>query len=166
MLFIFVISFNTAWSQTEKIGYTNLDLILSYMPESKNMQQNLQTYQTHLGKKCNIKRDYFQNKMEEYQKLIGTGDPRAKSMEADLVKLEKELQETQVESERSLQQKRSELLQPIFSKVEKALKIYAKSKGYSKIINSHINGASIVLYSDEKDDVTKGVLTQLGISTP
>jgi len=62
LTFILVAS---AYAQSGKIGYTNLELIIGLMPEYKQIEKDLQQYQQKL--------QYAQTKLEEYQQLRQEG---------------------------------------------------------------------------------------------
>ena len=55
----------TGMSQS-KIGYTNIELVMAYMPESKSIEQQLQTYQKKLAEKLKVKDDYVKQKYQEH----------------------------------------------------------------------------------------------------
>ena len=56
-------------------------------------------------------------------------------------------------------------MNPVFTKVGKAIEDVAKEQGYSFILNPQlIGGGDILLYSDEKYDVSDLVLKKMGIT--
>jgi outer membrane protein len=53
-------------AQNLKLGYTNIEFILANMPEARQVQQELQTYERKLQEQYNVKLSYAQSKQEEY----------------------------------------------------------------------------------------------------
>jgi len=54
---------------------------------------------------------------------------------------------------------------PVFTKVGKAIEDVAKEQGYSFILNPQlIGGGDILLYSDEKFDISDAVLKKMGVT--
>jgi outer membrane protein len=56
-------------------------------------------------------------------------------------------------------------MQPVFSKVAGAIETVAKEQAYTFIINSQVNGGEdVLLYWDEKYNVSDDVLKRLGVT--
>jgi outer membrane protein len=158
-----------------KIGYANIELILSMMPETKQMGTSLQTYQTQLGKKLESKQKYYQQKLQELQLwaqetgVTSEEDPRiaTKAEELGLQKLQQELQKEAAEADQKLAKRRADLMLPITEKLESTIKEVAETEGYDYIFNSvDSGGVSIVLHGPEDRDLTKVILGKLGIKLP
>ena len=150
----------------DRIGYLNMELVLSYMPEAKTMAQSLQTYEQQLAKQLKIKQDYGQSKVNDYlqRRESGASESELKALEEEIRKLEQEIQKFAAEAEQKLMAKRQELLAPIMEKMKKAIDEIAERDGYDYILNS-VDGSSVsvVLHGPETKDLTKSVLTELGI---
>lgn len=151
-----------------KIGYTNVEAIVGQLPESKQIETDLKTYKTQLDNQLQTKGKEFQEKYEAYEK--------GKSLMSDLVRKDKEtelqfmnnqLEEFQKNAEASMAKKQEALLQPILTRVQKAIDDVANENGYSYIFNSDGGmGLSIILHAPEKDDVTPLVLKKMGVTLP
>ena len=75
---LLLFSFNT-FSQDIKIGYTNVEYILSFLPETKQVQSEVQAYGTQLQNQLQSKITDFQSKNPDFgkkkfskMKFIGT----------------------------------------------------------------------------------------------
>ncbi|MBY0425141.1 MAG: OmpH family outer membrane protein, partial [Cytophagales bacterium] len=128
-----------AFSQTKslKIGYTNVDYILSLMPESKTVESELKSYKQQLDNQLQTKIKEFQEKNQAYEKGQG--------MMTDVVRADKEkelqtmyasIEEFQKNAEASMQKKQLALLQPLLEKVQKGIDDVANENGYSYVFNS------------------------------
>ena len=158
----FALSFNVS---AQKYGYVNSDLILSEVPEFKQMEPQLESLQKVLQKKG-------QKMVEDLQRDVQLAEAQMQKGELSPVQQEtkqKELQEQQskiVEFEQTMQQqllaKRNELLEPILVKINDAISVVAKSGNYTMLFNGS-PGAGILLYADEAQDATAAVKTQLGM---
>ena len=83
------------------------------------------------------------------------------------MEIEKELQAKQQESQQKLVERRQTLMEPIIEKMQTAIKGLAEEAGYDLILNAvDGNGVSIVLHGPEEDDVTKQLMTKLGVKLP
>lgn len=156
-------------SIAQKIGYANIDLILAYMPESQNMQQNLQTYQIKLSESLKAKEQYGQIKYQEYLEKAKANeqDPALKPLQEELVKLDEELRKETAEAEQKLLVKRQDLMAPIVEKLQREIKALSADEGYTYIFNTvDGSGVSIVLQGPEEHDLTKKLMTRLGIQIP
>ncbi|HHG86392.1 MAG TPA: OmpH family outer membrane protein, partial [Bacteroidetes bacterium] len=56
-----------------KIGYTNIELVLAYMPEAKTMEKQLATFQKKISEKIKVKDDYVKQKYQEYLEMKERG---------------------------------------------------------------------------------------------
>ena len=156
-------------AQELKIGYANIEAILLYMPETKTMNQDLKTYGDKLGQELQSRQTYLQSLMDEYQQLASETQDEAtlKPKQDKLRELDQELQTKQQESQQKLLERRQTLMEPIIEKMQGAIKELATEDGFDVILNSvDGNGVSIILHGPEENDVTKKLMTKLGIKLP
>ncbi|MEM7103894.1 MAG: OmpH family outer membrane protein [Bacteroidota bacterium] len=163
LLFTTTISFGQV-----KIGYTNIELVLAYMPETQKMEEDLQTYQQKLGEQLASKQQSAQKKLDDYRDWA-TANPNApeaeyKKKEEELVKLDEELQKQAAQSDYDIITKRQELMAPILEKLQAALDTIAEEGGYTYVLNQTTSaGVSTILFGPEEHDVTMAVMEKLGI---
>ena len=159
----------SAFSQV-KIGYTNLELILAYMPETNTMDQTLATFQKKLGEKIKIKDDYVKMKYQEYLEGKESGrfsKDEQERREKELLQLDEEVQKLAQDSEYDLHAKRQELLEPILTKLQNAINAVAQENGYTHVLNQTTSaGVSTILYGPEEDDLTEKIMNKLGVQIP
>lgn len=85
--------------------------------------------------------------------------------ERELTSLQENFQKFQQEAQSSLQKKSAELNEPIYKKIGAVTEEVAKENGFSFIISPHmLNGGDILLYTDEKYNISDMVLKKLGIT--
>lgn len=152
-----------------RIGYTNVELILAYMPEAKQMNVALRTHEEKLMQQIAVKKNYYESKVAEYKELKEKGQlPKDKDelMATDIKKLEGEIQKFAEDSEAGYLKKKEELLQPIVDRLQKAIDAVAAEESFSYILNTNANGTSIILKGPEEDNITVKVLKKLNIEVP
>ena len=150
-----------------KIGYTNVEYVLSLMPEAKQIESDLGAYEKQLSTRLEAKYKDYQTKLADYQQN-GEGyseDVRA-NIESELLEMQRGIQEFEVDAQNRMLNKRNELLQPAFEKIGVAIEQVSKESGYTHVFNMTASGQSILLYAREEDNVTNLVLQKLGIDPP
>lgn len=151
----------------QKIGYTNLELVLAYLPETQSVQQQLQTYSQQLSKRLETRKAYFDTKYQEYAELAqqpGASQEAMAPMQAELQTLQAEVQRESAKAEQQLAQRQGELMKPILDKLEIEMKAIAAEDGYSYILNSSASGTSVILHAAEADDLSKRLLARMGVN--
>lgn len=151
---------------TQKIGYADWNYIFGQLPDAKQIENEEKTHRTQLENQLKAKYTEFQTKMTALQNLPATTpDAVKKDKEAELQTLQEGIQKFTQDAEFSLQKKHGDLMQPVLVKVSKAIETVAKENDYTFIINSQVSGGEdVLLYWDEKFNVSDLVLKKLGIT--
>ena len=145
----------------QKFGYINSSEILAMLPEVKQADSALETLQKQLQKQGqgmveNLQKDYL-----EVQKKVELGDLSPKAQETEAKRLEAE-QAKIAQFEQSMVQKisdkRKELLDPIYKKMNDAIASVAKEGGYQFIFDQQV-----LLYSEATQDISAQVKAKLGL---
>lgn len=143
-----------------KIGYTNVQYILSISPASKVIQKQLEETQKQYLKTIEDKNKELEAKFEAYQKAQATMlESIKKDKEEELRNLQRSIQTLQEGAQEDLRKKENELVKPELDKIYKAVGEVAKANGFTHIFNSD----QVLLYAEENTDVTDLVLDKLGI---
>ena len=176
LIIVLVLALTTtigAYAQnTLKVGYTNLDYILGLMPEAKQIESELQTYEKQLKSQLESKVADYEKKLQEYQKGVSSGlmaDPVKQDKEKELIGLQGSIKEFEETAQSSLQKKQVSLLEPVLEKVQKSIDKVAAANGYTYILSTHADygGSAIILYAKNKDeDISNLVLKDLGVTPP
>jgi len=147
--------------QAQKFGYVNTSAILSEMPELKQAEANLKSYQTQLQKKGQSMLEELQQEYQAVQAKVQSGDLSPKQQESEAARLkqkETELGQYEQEMMEKIQEKRSTELQPIYDKLNAAIEEVAQENGFQFIFDE-----SVLLYKDDSADVSTMVKNKLGI---
>jgi outer membrane protein len=150
----------------QKIGYADWNYIFSQMPEYKQIDNELKTHGSQLENQLKAKYQDYEAKVEAFKKLAAnTSDIIKQDKERELIALQENIQKFQQDAQASVQKKQVDLMQPVYAKVGKAIEDVAKEQGYSFILNPQLlSGDDVLLYSDEKYDISGSVLKKLGVT--
>jgi outer membrane protein len=154
-------------AQTQKIGYAETEYIFSQLPEFKQVDVDLKAHGTQLQSQLEAKSKELETKYKAYQGMPATTpDAIRADKERELQQLQESIQKFQQDAQTSFENKRAKLMEPLFAKVADAISAVAKEHGYTFIINPGLmgGGGDILLYSDEKYDISPLVLKKLGIA--
>jgi len=162
-----LITFISHAQTTQKIGYVEADYILSQMPETKQMETELKSLETKLKENIDSKYKKFQADLAEYQKAVQGGtipDAVRANTERELQQQQQNLEKLQQDAQTNLQNKQTQLMDPIYKKIGKAIEDTAKENGFSFILTQQIGGLDVVLHADESADISDLVLKKMGIT--
>ncbi len=172
LVYVFAFSLIAAVSMAQtpaaqKIGYADVEYIFSKMPEAKQIQSDLEGLQAQLKKQYDTKYNEFQTKLKTYEESVDNPNiPEAVKQNSarELQQLQANLQKLQEDSQTELQKRNSALLGPVQEKVGKAIEDVAKENGFSLVLNNQISGLDVILFGDEKLDVSDMVLKKMGVN--
>lgn len=154
-----------AQTATTKVGYADVDYIFNQMPESKQIDSELKSLQTQLKNQIDTKYQDYQKKLADYQANINNMiDAVRANTERELVQMQQNIEKLQQDAQTTVQTKQNTLMEPVFKKVGKAIEDVAKENGYTFILSQQIGGLDVILYGDEKMDVSDLVLKKLGVT--
>lgn len=156
----------TAAAGPLKLGYTNIDYVLSQTPEAKDIQNQLTIQRTQAENELKRMQTELQTKAETYEKgAAQMSDVIRKDRETELQGLQGRIQEFGRTAEQSLQTKYQQLVNPVVQKIQKAIDAVAKETGYQYVFNldAGANTIPILLVAPEENNITELVLRKLGI---
>ncbi len=162
-----LIGVETNAQQAPKIGWTNVDYILSVLPESKKIENELQIQQQQIQKAMQDKQKEFEDKYKAYEANATKWSEIIRAdKEKELSRLQTDFQDFQRTSQESLQKKQQQLIQPILIKINTAIEAVGKENSYTYILNMD-GGAQttpIILFAGSDDlNVSNLVLKKLGV---
>ena len=170
-LFVLLFCSATLFAQAQptpaqKIGYVDWEYIFSQMPEFKQIENELKTHGSQLENQLKAKSQEFESKYKAYQSMPATTSDIIKAdKERELQGMQESIQKFQQDAQGSMQKKQTDLMEPVYTKVGKAIEEVAKENGYSFILSPQIPaGGDILLYSDDKYNISTLVLKKLGIT--
>ena len=170
ILSLFVIinisSFKSA-SQDLKIGYTNVEYILTFLPETKQVQSEVSAYGTQLQNQLQSKITDFQSKADVFQKSAATmTDLIRADKQEELQNLQASIQKFQTEAQTSIAQREADLFKPLFEKISNAINVVSERENFTHVFSAGVPGVDVLLYAKPTDDISNLVLAELGIDPP
>lgn len=166
-MMIFFAAFNVKAQESFKIGYTNVDYILSALPEAKEIESQLNDYSRQLESQLQSKMRDFETKANDYRTNVQNWLPEIRAdKEEELQNLQQSIQKFQQDAENSIQKKQMQLLQPVYEKIQNAIDQVREENGYAYILSANQGVISIVLSADDKYDVSELVFKKLGVTPP
>ncbi len=160
---IIILAAFTAEAQTLKFGHINSDELIQALPEFDSANIQLENLQKELINTLELMSVELNNKSESYNKESkNLTDIVRQTKEQELVDLNRRIQEFQTNAQSQLQNKQVELLQPIYAKVDKALKDLGKENGFVYIFD--ISKGGLVFFDESKStDVMPLAKAKLGM---
>ena len=146
-LIIFVAT--AAQSQNLKFGHVNSDELIQALPEYDTASVQLENFRQELINALELMTVELNNKSDAYNKASkNLTDVVRQTKEQELIDLNRRIQDFQSNAQEQLQNKQIELFQPIYNKVDKAIKDVGKENGFIYIFN-----VGSTLYVDETKSV-------------
>ena len=149
-----------------KMGYTNIDYVLSKTSEAKDIQNQLTIQRTQSENELKRMQKELEDKYGAYEKgAAQMSDVIKKDRETELQGLQGRIQEFGRTAETSLQTKYQQLVNPVVQKIQKAIDAVAKENAYTYVFNldAGANTIPILLVAPEQDNITDMVLRKMGI---
>ncbi len=136
----------------QKLGHLNYRMLIDSLPESKAINDQLDRYEQSLTKVGNEMVQKFQDNYRKYQESDAGGHLTAnqqKQMQSDLEAEQTAIGNYQNSAKESFQKRQSELLKPLLSRIDTAIRSFALKESYQMIFDS----ASGLIISPPGDDV-------------
>lgn len=150
----------SGFAQKLKFGHVDTNEIFANMPEreaaTKSVEEYAKTLETQLqslSKELETKySDYMANK-DSYSPSI------AQMKEEEIVNLQQRTQAFQVRAQEDMQNKELELLEPIYTRIQEAIKTVAAEKSLLYVFEV----STLLYFSEESMDITNDVKIKLGV---
>jgi len=163
LIIVIALAGQSAMAQNYKFGHINSDELIQTMPEYDSATVKLEKFRKELVNALELMSVELNTKNEAYQKESkNLSDIVKQTKEQELVDMNKRIQDFQTNAQTQLQNKQTEVFQPIYAKVDKAIKDVGKENGFFYVFDV-AKGA--LLYFDETKSVNilPLVKTKLGL---
>jgi len=155
-------------ANAQKFGHIVSQDIIENMPDYKNAQTQLEAEGKKAETQYQAMATEYQNKVQAYQENVQLADAAPEKWSAairadkeqEIMQLQERIQRFQENAQQSLQQKRTELMNPIIEKLDAAVKKVATAGGYVYVMDKNN-----VLFINEtiSVDLTAEVKKELGM---
>ncbi|MSP65041.1 MAG: OmpH family outer membrane protein [Ignavibacteria bacterium] len=161
--FLYILLFPVLIFSQQKIGYVVTENIMKELTEAVDAQKQLDNIASQWQEQLKKMQDDSKKKFEEYdQRKLFLSDRRRDEMEKELQDLDSKIIEFRTQkfgNKGELFTKQNDLMKPIQEKILKAIKSVADTDGYEYIFDK--SSSTLLLYSNEKNDVTQKVISYL-----
>jgi outer membrane protein len=149
-------------AQKYKFGHIDTQKLLQSMPESDTARAKMEKATRELEKELEQMQVELNNKVNDYIQRRDSLSPLLRqTKETEIQDMQQRVQRFQMSAEQDLQNQREKLFQPIYDKMDKAIKKVAKEKGFTYIFD--VSMGSLAYFSEESIDVMPDVAAELGI---
>lgn len=162
-LLLILFAFSPIAANAQKVAYVDTEEVIQKMPEYFLAKSELESYGKQLERQLQAKEqkmmDYYEDVMRQINE--GTMTPvKQQEAEAELARMQQDLQQAALQADQSLIAKEGELTKPLYEKFDAALKSVASKNGYEFILDKQL-----LLYSDGQGsiDATSAIKSELGI---
>jgi outer membrane protein len=136
-------------AQSFKFGHINSEELITAMPEYDSANVKLEKYRQELVNYLELMSVELNNKSDSYNKeLKNLTDLVKQTKEQELIDLNRKITEYQTNAQQKLQDKNVELFQPVYAKVDKAIKDVGKENGFFYIFD--ISKGSLLYFDETK----------------
>lgn len=148
-----------------RVGYASLDYIISQLPETKELESQLQASQSQLRSQIQEKSQAVQKQYSDFNQNANTmvDTVRARKQQ-DLEQAISDLEQMQQDAQNTLQNQRKLFMAPIYLKVNRAIADVAKENGFEIILTDRISNYDFLLFHQEQMDISNLVLQKFGIT--
>mgnify|MGYP003365707760 FL=1 len=148
----------------QKFGHFKSMDIIPVMPEWSKAQTDIQTMQKQYEDEIKRASEEFNKKFAEYQQEASKLPQNIQERrQKELQEMQEKGMQFQQEAQQQLQKAYADMMEPIYDKLEKAVKSVGQSGGYTYVFD--LNRTDIPYINESQStDVTNAIKTQLGIS--
>ncbi len=160
VLLLIVASSVSLFAQKTKFGHVDSNSLFSVMPEKEQASKAIEEYAKTLETQLQALNQELETKYNDYMANQETLSPSIKQMKEDeLVNLQQRIQAFQVRAQEDMQTKENELLEPIYTKIQDAIKAVGEEKSLIYVFDV----STLLYFSAESEDITPAVKIKLGI---
>ncbi len=149
VLALLIIAGASLGTQAQKLGHTNIQELLMLLPERAEAEQKIQKLAETLEGRLTSMSGEYQQKVQAYQNEQSEMSATIRESEArSIMELEERISEFQQNAQREIQQKEAELLNPMISRLTKAIETVGEENGYTYIFDT---SSGNILYKAGED---------------
>jgi len=146
-IILFALAGQSLMAQSMKFGHISSEELIQALPEFDSASVKLEKFRKELINVLELMSVELNNKSEQYNKESkNLSDIVKQTKENELMDINRRIQEFQTNAQQQLQDKQTELFQPVYAKVDKAIKDVGKENGFIYVFDI---AKGSLLYFDE-----------------
>ena len=163
ILFIFLTILLSCQNQ-QKIGYVDNGKLINKYQEKKDIEAKYNQKEQAFQKKTDSISKAFQLEAQEFQMQLSSMSQSKQQEQYQILGQKQKMLQQQIQFEQQqMQQAFQTEIDSVISKVKDFVKTYGKNNGYTYILGTSDNVAS-VLYGDENNDLSQIMIDSLNLS--
>jgi outer membrane protein len=163
ILSVIAIIFSIQLNAQSKVGTVDVEYIISNMPELEQVRTDVTSYNDGLESQSKLKINTFQTLVDSYQQNESTyNEAIKKEKQSEIIALENDIKQFQQNSNKLIQLKQDELIQPLYQIIGDALNAVSKEEKFTQVFTINNN----IVYLDPKMDLTIKVMKKMGLPIP
>ena len=163
ILLVIAIIFSIQLNAQSKVGTVDVEYIISNMPELEQVRTDVTSYNDGLESQSKLKINTFQTLVDSYQQNESTyTEAIKKGKQSEIIALENDIKQFQQNSNKLIQLKQDELIQPLYQIIGDALNAVSKEEKFTQVFTINNN----IVYLDPKMDLTIKVMKKMGLPIP
>tara|TARA_B110000459_G_scaffold38541_1_gene41572 strand:+ start:1130 stop:1642 length:513 start_codon:yes stop_codon:yes gene_type:complete len=163
ILSVIAIIFSIQLNAQSKVGTVDVEYIISNMSELEQVRTDVTSYNDGLESQSKLKINTFQTLVDSYQQNESTyNEAIKKEKQSEIIALENDIKQFQQNSNKLIQLKQDELIQPLYQIIGDALNAVSKEEKFTQVFTINNN----IVYLDPKMDLTIKVMKKMGLPIP
>ena len=163
ILLVIAIIFSIQLNAQSKVGTVDVEYIISNMSELEQVRTDVTSYNDGLESQSKLKINTFQTLVDSYQQNESTyNEAIKKEKQSEIIALENDIKQFQQNSNKLIQLKQDELIQPLYQIIGDALNAVSKEEKFTQVFTINNN----IVYLDPKMDLTVKVMKKMGLPIP
>jgi outer membrane protein len=143
ILSVIAIIFSIQLNAQTKVGTVDVEYIISNMPELEQVRTDVTSYNDGLESQSKLKINTFQTLVDSYQQNESTyTEAIKKEKQSEIIALENDIKQFQQNSNKLIQLKQDELIQPLYQIIGDALNAVSKEEKSLITISSSVLASS------------------------
>lgn len=148
-----------------KVGYANMEYIITQLPDVKEIETELKSTQAQFKNQIEVKSQELKKQYADFNSNMNTlADTVRMNKQRELEQSVADLEKFQQDAQLTLQNKQKLYMAPVQLKVNRAISEVARENGFSVILSQQIGGYRVLLYNNEQVDVSNLVLQKFGVT--
>lgn len=146
------------------VGYMNVQEVMMQLPERDSVENELNSFIAEREQRFQERATEFQSALAEYEENQSSmSEQQQEEREEELASMEQELTTYQNSLRSEIQQRRQELLAPLYEKIDVAIATVAEEMNLDFVFNEETSQGEKMVYfsSDQRLDITDEVLEQV-----
>lgn len=160
-ILVAIVLFTTGLAMNAQVAHINSEELVASMPETKSMQNELQTLGESYDTEYKAQVNALQAKLQKYQTEANSkSNDENEKRQKEIAEIQQKLQLYLRSAQEDVQKKEMELLKPIIERAQKAIQDVAKEKGIKYVLDS-TPGKGLIVFDGE--DLMAAVKAKLGM---